>query len=995
MRLLAVTAAAAAAAAAAPAPAPAASSSCAPAFAPAWALCRTPVPDTTCVPAVVPGTVLTALLANGTFAGVTDPWVDDALQRIPDISVTGVDFWTFYWTTSIVVPAAGCAGDASTLALILPQLNYRATVLVGGAEVLPVGGGGARAAGMFARATYALGAVGALVGATSLAVRIAPPDHAGNASNTCKGCGQGGNHQIARDVTSADTAGWDWIVGVPDRNTGLLDEPQLQLAPSGLLLRDPVAGVVSMTLPAAGADGVAPRNATAVTLRVRVGCLFLGATAAPGNTTGVLVLTAPSLGAGPLAQVALSLSPSQAGQWLDVQMPDVALADVPLWWPHTLGPPTLHAATVAFVPDAPAARAAPATGAARAPPPPPPTTLAWALGVRSVSSEVDAALGGRIFRVNGARVFIQGGNYINADQFARGRAGGGAARYAAEVRMHASAGLNLLRLWGGSGGHPAALYAAADAAGLLVMLEFWMSGDNNGRWAGSYSWPDDHGLYVAAARDTVRLARPHACVLLYCGGNELYPLRENPPPDIAAALPALLAELHPAAAPPYVQSSMGSTYGDPRAPPVFDPVSTLAPLDGPYGVLDEREFGSRNPGLHYGNPPVRADGVPIAFQPELGSSACHEYASLARFLSPGALAAFPPANASYADPGVHPAWRYHAYLPFTDDGGWDHVYAYGAPRNTSEYAARAQLAQFVQNRALFEGFAQAQWRWYGAVVMWKSQSPWPSFRGALYDPYLATSGGYWGVRAATGGGGAPLRVSLNYATYTVVVVNTGLDALDLTGCTLTYAGYDVATGGVVVAGPLVRLAAGPLAPGGVLTPALTLAWPPSLAPGATTLLYRLALAGSDGAPAAGGDYWLSNLFASGPQDFASLGALRDAGPPVALAVAAAGGVGADGVLRVNVTLAAPADAPGVALGVTVTLRDPAHPARAATGAVDDRVLPAWASHGYACLVPGETLVVRVEADWHGRPAPAPGDLRVAVAGFTARATDVAVALAAS
>ena len=969
----------------------AAAASCAPAFGAAWTLCRAPVPDARCIPATVPGTVLTALVANGTFAGVADLFVDNATATVPDISATGSDAWTFYWSTSIVVPAA-CADEppTSTLALVLPQVNYRATVLVGGAEVAPVGGGvGARAAGMYARHTYALGAVGALAGTTTaLAVRVAPPDHPGNTSSACKGCGQGGNHQAARNVASQDVAGWDWIAGVPDRNTGLLDEPLLQLAPSGLLLGDPVAAVVSMTL-APPAGGAAPRTAAAVQLRVRVGVLVLGGGGGGGgNTTGVLSLYAPTLGAGPLAQVALSLSPAQqAGQWLDVQLPDVALADVALWWPHNLGPPTLHAAHVQFVP-APAPAAAPAAAA-------PATTLAWALGVRSVTSEVDAALGGRVFRVNGARVFLQGGNYINADMFLRGRARS-SRRYADEVRMHAAAGLNLLRLWGGSGGHPAALYAAADAAGVLVMLELWMSGDNNGRWAGNYSWPDDHALYLAAARDTLLLTRPHACVLLVCGGNELYPLAASPPPDIAAALPVLLQQLYPAQPPPYVQSSMGSTYGDKHAPPVFNPVSTLAPLDGPYGVLDEREFSTRNPGLFYGsNPPVRADAVPIAFQPELGSSACHEYESLARFLSPGALAAYPPVNASYDSPGVHPSWRYHNYLPFTDAGGWDHVYAYGAPRNTSEYAARAQLAQFVQYRALFEGFQRAQWIYYGAVIMWKSQTPWPAFRGALYDPYLATSGGFWGVRAATRGG-APLRVSLTYGNYSVAIVNAGLDALDLAGCELAVTAWDVATGGVVAPPSPLRLTGAPLAPGGVLNPPLTLAWPAGVAPGSTTLLYRLSLAAPGGAAElAHSDYWLANLSPDPavPQDFASLGALRDAGPRVALTAAAAGGVGADGVLRVNVSLAAPPTAPGVALGVTVTLRDPAHPARAATGAVDDRVLPAWASHGYVCLVPGETLVVRIEADWAGRPAPGAGGLTVSVDGFTVQAQVVAVALA--
>ena len=52
---------------------------------------------------------------------------------------------------------------------------------------------------------------------------------------------------------------------------------------------------------------------------------------------------------------------------------------------------------------------------------------------------------------------------------------------------------------------------------------------------------------------------------------------------------------------------------------------------------------------------------------------------------------------------------------------YDHIYSYGAPLNVSEYAIRAQMVQFEQYRALFEGFRLHQWTYYSAVLMWKSQ----------------------------------------------------------------------------------------------------------------------------------------------------------------------------------------------------------------------------------------------------------------------------------
>ena len=39
--------------------------------------------------------------------------------------------------------------------------------------------------------------------------------------------GQGGDHLIAQDVTAQYVEGWDWILPVPDRNTGIWDHVEL------------------------------------------------------------------------------------------------------------------------------------------------------------------------------------------------------------------------------------------------------------------------------------------------------------------------------------------------------------------------------------------------------------------------------------------------------------------------------------------------------------------------------------------------------------------------------------------------------------------------------------------------------------------------------------------------------------------------------------------------------------------------------------------------
>ena len=57
----------------------------------------------------------------------------------------------------------------------------------------------------------------------------------------------------------------------------------------------------------------------------------------------------------------------------------------------------------------------------------------------------------------------------------------------------------------------------------FLLKEFWMTGDNNGRWAGNYSWPDSHTLYMSHVRDAIRMLRIHPSLLFWNGCNECYP----------------------------------------------------------------------------------------------------------------------------------------------------------------------------------------------------------------------------------------------------------------------------------------------------------------------------------------------------------------------------------------------------------------------------------------------------------------------------------------
>ena len=102
-----------------------------------------------------------------------------------------------------------------------------------------------------------------------------------------------------------------------------------------------------------------------------------------------------------------------------------------------------------------------------------------------------------------------------------------------------------------------------------------IKGDNNGRWAGSYDWPEDHSAYLENARDAVLMLRNHPSLILWAAGNELYPSESNPPPDILAGLQSMLQTLDPDSE--FIASSMAPQNSDCS---LFDPDYALAPQDG-------------------------------------------------------------------------------------------------------------------------------------------------------------------------------------------------------------------------------------------------------------------------------------------------------------------------------------------------------------------------------------------------------------------------------
>jgi hypothetical protein len=150
------------------------------------------------------------------------------------------------------------------------------------------------------------------------------------------------------------------------------------------------------------------------------------------------------------------------------------------------------------------------------------------------------------------------------------------------------------------------------------------------------------------------------------------------------------------------------------------------------------------------------------FNSEIGSIGTGDYESLERFIPQENL--LPP---DYSTNKIDSVWVYHkdlGYGNFTD--------GYGKPKNTRDFANKAQLVNYDQYRSLIEGFTAHQWDWYTGVIIWKTQNPWTALRGQMYDYYLDPNAGLFALHNAA----EPLHVMCNPIDGMIQIVNNTFES---------------------------------------------------------------------------------------------------------------------------------------------------------------------------------------------------------------------------
>jgi len=285
---------------------------------------------------------------------------------------------------------------------------------------------------------------------------------------------------------------------------------------------------------------------------------------------------------------------------------------------------------------------------------------------------------------NGSRILLRGGNRGLPEGMMRLDE----SDYDLRVKLHKEANFNMIRNWIGMT-HREEFYNACDKYGILIFDDFWLANPVDG------PNPRDFNLFMENVRDKLKWVRKHPSLAIYCGRNEgLPPLKY----DLAMKKECeqLDGTRH------YIPHSAEGT------------VTGLGPYDGP----SEWYFENRGKTFHT----------------ELGIVSIPEVESIRKMMPE-----------EYLWP-INDMWAIHDYQAGRSDKYTESLSRrYGEASNLEEYCSKAQLFNYENAKAMFECLQSNQG---SGVLLWMSQSAWPSMICQLYDHYLEYTSAYFAVKKA-------------------------------------------------------------------------------------------------------------------------------------------------------------------------------------------------------------------------------------------------------
>jgi Glycosyl hydrolase 2 galactose-binding domain-like/Exo-beta-D-glucosaminidase Ig-fold domain/Glycosyl hydrolases family 2/Glycosyl hydrolases family 2, TIM barrel domain len=434
--------------------------------------------------ATVPGTVLTTLVNDKVYS---EPLFGENMRAIPE-SLNKTSYW---YRTVFQVPADY---KGRHVWLHFAGINYSAEIWVNSHEA-----GTMR--GAFIRGDFDVTSLVKPGKSAVLAVLVSPQPHPGvpHEHTVANGVGKNGGETAIDGPTFLSTIGWDWLVAVRDRDTGIWLPVTLD-STGPVILKDPFV-----------TSDISPTYKTA---DLRISTTLENKSAKPVAGTLVGSIQSQNSNAPAISFTRPVTVPAHGVQEVVLDSkstPELRLDDPKLWWPNGYGPQNLYTVSMRF-------DVARKTS----------DIQTRQFGIRKIEYQVPDSENLTLV-VNGVRVMARGGNWGLDEAMKRVSR----ERLDAQFHMHALANLNIIRNWVGQSTNPD-FYDMADKYGILLWDEFFQPNPFDG--------PNvtDTATYLANVKDKVVRYRNHPSIAVWCARNEGYP-----PKALDDALKTMMAKLDP------------------------------------------------------------------------------------------------------------------------------------------------------------------------------------------------------------------------------------------------------------------------------------------------------------------------------------------------------------------------------------------------------------------------------------------------------------------
>jgi len=523
------------------------------------------------------------------------------------------------------------------------------------------------------------------------------------------------NHGLANweSPTYICSASWDWMPEVPGLNSGITDTVAIS-----------TIGPVSITDPYIKTD--LPNNHLAnLTLTAQLHNALsqtvtgvVKATINPGN----IFIQSKEITLEPNSNKTITYDKNEFAS-LSIQNPK-------LWWPNGYGAQPLYTCKIEFIEKG--------TGIS--------DQVSKNFGIRKITADTTTLNGPWRVSVNGVPILIKGGNWGMSDYMLKVRG----KDYEPRIRFHKEMNYNMIRNWTGEVTDEA-FYDYCDKYGIMVWDDFWLN---------NMGGIDSVGMFKRNAIEKVKKLRNHPSVVIWCGANEGVP-GGDPNGSLSEAIKYAIKEYDGSDRLYFPRSNAGVTN------PNFSSHGGSRNLSGS-GI-----WSNEDPKKYFTDPHngYLFSKDSYGLRSELGMATFVNIESFKKFM-PKEYWVAPTPEAVNSKTNM---WARHY---FSTDGGLgggsnpvkyinDINRQYGQATSLEDFCKKAQLMNLETMKAMYESWNDHMWHDASGMLIWMSQSAYPTMIWQTYDYYYDLTGAYFGAKSAC----EPIHIQWNAATNSVKVIN--------------------------------------------------------------------------------------------------------------------------------------------------------------------------------------------------------------------------------